>query len=238
MHPFGLPPAKGPMKLWQIYWGNNYLFAFNWNLKYQTADNNQTWSLIRNVCVLRIVVTWYRFVTQRKNNHYEYMDICITQNGKPSSIEHGYTGDRLHMMTSSNGSIFRVTGHLCGEFTGSPVNFPSQLPVTRSFDVFLDLHLNKRLSKQSWGWWFGTQSRPSWPHCSAITPVWDSFSSPGTYSTQNTLHREQVSKTTDIDTQRILYTYRWLVVRYPSGQNMHPIRTTRAYGIVEWTYTE
>ena len=23
-----------------------------------------------------------------------------------------------HMMTSSNGSIFRVTGHLCGEFTG------------------------------------------------------------------------------------------------------------------------
>ena len=24
----------------------------------------------------------------------------------------------LHMMTSSNGDIFRVTGHLCGEFTG------------------------------------------------------------------------------------------------------------------------
>ena len=32
------------------------------------------------------------------------------------------------MMTSSNGNIFRVTGHLCGEFTGpryrSPVNYP------------------------------------------------------------------------------------------------------------------
>ena len=28
-------------------------------------------------------------------------------------------------MTSSNGSIFRVTGHLCGEFTGkSPLNSP------------------------------------------------------------------------------------------------------------------
>ena len=24
----------------------------------------------------------------------------------------------LYMMTSSNGNIFRVTGHLCGEFTG------------------------------------------------------------------------------------------------------------------------
>ena len=30
--------------------------------------------------------------------------------------------------------------------------FPSQRPVTRSFDVFFDLHLNKRLSKQSGGY--------------------------------------------------------------------------------------
>ena len=29
------------------------------------------------------------------------------------------------MMTSSNGNIFRVTGHLCGEFTG-PGEFPAQ----------------------------------------------------------------------------------------------------------------
>ena len=51
-------------------------------------------------------------------------------------------------MTSSNGNIFRVTGPLCGEFTGSG-EFPTQKPVTQSFDVLLDLHLNKRLSKQS-----------------------------------------------------------------------------------------
>ena len=55
------------------------------------------------------------------------------------------------MMTSSNGNIFRVTGHLCGEFTG-PGEFPTQKPVTRSFDVFFDLCLNKRLNKQPWGW--------------------------------------------------------------------------------------
>ena len=49
----------------------------------------------------------------------------------------------------------------------SPVTgeFPSQRPVTRSFDVFFDLRLNKRLSKQSWGWWFETPSRPLWRHC-------------------------------------------------------------------------
>ena len=38
----------------------------------------------------------------------------------------------------------------------SPVTgeFPLQRPVTRSFDVLFDLHLNKRLSKQSIRWWF------------------------------------------------------------------------------------
>ena len=46
------------------------------------------------------------------------------------------------MMTSSNGNMFRVTG----------------------FDVFFDLRLNKRLSKQWWGWWFETPSRSLWRH--------------------------------------------------------------------------
>ena len=46
-----------------------------------------------------------------------------------------------------------------------PGEFPAQRQVTRSFDVFFDLHLNKRLSKQSWGWWFETLSRPLWRHC-------------------------------------------------------------------------
>ena len=57
------------------------------------------------------------------------------------------------MMTSSNGNIFGVTGHSCGEFTG-PRWIPRTKPVTQGFDVFFDLRLNKRLSKQSWGWWF------------------------------------------------------------------------------------
>ena len=64
---------------------------------------------------------------------------------------------RFYMMTSSNGNIFRVTGHLCGEF-------PTQRPVTRSFDVFFDLRLNKWLSKQPWGWWFETLLCPLWRH--------------------------------------------------------------------------
>ena len=82
------------------------------------------------------------------------------------------------MMTSSNGNTYRVTGPLCGEFTG-PGEFPAQRPVARSLDVCFDLRLNKRLSKQSWGWWFETQSRPLWRHCN--DSIHTSYSIPTVY---------------------------------------------------------
>ena len=51
----------------------------------------------------------------------------------------------------------------------SPVTgeFPAQRPVTRNFDVFFDLRVNKRLSKQPWGWWFETPLRALWRRCNA-----------------------------------------------------------------------
>ena len=45
----------------------------------------------------------------------------------------------------------------------------SQKPVTRSYGIFFDLRLNKRLSKQSWGWWFETSSHSLWRHCNAVS---------------------------------------------------------------------
>ena len=52
----------------------------------------------------------------------------------------------------------------------SPVTgeFPAQRPVMRSFDGFFDLHLYKRFSKQLWGWWFETPSRPLWCRCNGL----------------------------------------------------------------------
>ena len=83
------------------------------------------------------------------------------------------------MMTSSNGNISALMALCAGN---SPVTgeFPAQRPVTRSFDVFFDLRLNIRLSKQSRGWWFKTPSRPLWRNCSdtliyqwtAVSLVW------------------------------------------------------------------
>ena len=84
-----------------------------------------------------------------------------------ASLCHNGLSSKLSMMTSSNGNIFRVTGHLCGEFI-DPRWIPAQRPVTRSFDVFFDLRLNKWLSKQSWGWWLDTLSHPLWRHCNAL----------------------------------------------------------------------
>ena len=55
---------------------------------------------------------------------------------------------------------------ICAGNSPVPGEFPTQRPVTRSFDVYFDLRPNKRLSKQSWFWWFETPSWPLWRHCS------------------------------------------------------------------------
>ena len=57
---------------------------------------------------------------------------------------------------------------ICAGNSPVPGEFPTQRPVTRSFDVYFDLRPNERLSKQSWGWWFETLSRSLWRHRNAI----------------------------------------------------------------------
>ena len=68
-----------------------------------------------------------------------------------------------HQMETLSASLAPCAGN-------SPVTgeFPAQRPVTRNFDVFFDLRLNKRLSKQPWGWWFETPSWWLWRHCDVV----------------------------------------------------------------------
>ena len=61
---------------------------------------------------------------------------------------------------------------ICAGNSPVPGEFPVQRPVTRSFDVFFDLPPNKRLSKQSWGWWFETPSRPLQRHRNVVIFNW------------------------------------------------------------------
>ena len=63
--------------------------------------------------------------------------------------------------------IFSALLALCAGNSPVAGEIPAQRPVTQNFDVFFGLRLNKPLSKQSWGWWFETPSRPLWCHCHA-----------------------------------------------------------------------
>ena len=60
--------------------------------------------------------------------------------------------------------LFSTLLALCAGNSLVTGEFPSQRPVTRSFNVFFNLRLNKRESKQSLGWWFDAPSRSLWRH--------------------------------------------------------------------------
>ena len=86
-----------------------------------------------------------------------------------------YHYDVRHQMETFSALLVICAGN-------SPVTgeFPAQSPVTRSCDVFFKQLLNKRLSKQWWGWWFETPSCPLWrycdvdpnPTCGVVQSIW------------------------------------------------------------------
>ena len=120
--------------------------------------NNKTWYTPLTI-YLHFVVCMGVFRYDFNGTHRSLLSI-----GWPMIILwHKASWDQQHMMTPSNGNNFRVTGHLCGEFTG-PRWIPSTKASDTEFDVFFDLHPNKRLSKQWWGWWVETLSWPLWRH--------------------------------------------------------------------------
>ena len=88
-----------------------------------------------------------------QNLHYMVTLICCNQN------------DSLVRWWRHQMETFSALLTICAGNSPLTGEFPAQRPVTRSFDVFFDLRLNKRLSKQSWCWWFETLSRPLWRHC-------------------------------------------------------------------------
>ena len=80
------------------------------------------------------------------------------------------------MMTSSNGNIFRVTGLLCGEFTGH-----RWFPRTKASDVELWCFLwsapGPAVEQKWWCWRFEMPSRSLWRHCNVniLYILWHEF---------------------------------------------------------------
>ena len=102
---------------------------------------SQSEAMLENYCLLRwIVNTWAcRAISEWGSDSYD-------------------------MMTSSNGNISALLA-LCAGNSSVTGEFPAQRPVTRSYDVFFDLRLNRQLSKQRSRWWFETPPCSLWRHC-------------------------------------------------------------------------
>ena len=61
----------------------------------------------------------------------------------------------------------------CWPFVRGTTGRRSQTPMERSFHIFFDLRLNKRLSKQSRRRWFETPSWSLWRHCNGdVCPMY------------------------------------------------------------------
>ena len=150
------------------------------------------------VCAPHLLVeaTLYWYNRSKRTGHSEIYSYCWcfvtccgfllvdTYHITGSSCEHrgisnrGWSVDSPHKGPVMQKSIplwrhqmetFSALLAICAGNSPVPGEFPAQRPVTRSFDVFFDLRLNKRFSKQSWGWWFETLPRPLWRHSNAMT---------------------------------------------------------------------
>ena len=85
---------------------------------------------------------------------------------KRDILIHSPLGDAIVILTWWRHQMETFSALLAICAGNSPVSgeFPTQRPVTRSFDIYFDPRPDKRLSKQSWGWWFGTLSHSLWRH--------------------------------------------------------------------------
>ena len=124
------------------------------------------WHFIRG---LHLLLVDFRHKRSIKQSVWKYPSVSGTYIYKSGS----YPWWRHQMET------FSALLAICSGNSPVPGEFPAQMPVTRSFDVFFDLRMSKPSSKQSWGWWFEMLSRPLWRHrnaascfqCACITRV-------------------------------------------------------------------
>ena len=122
-------------------------WCFLWPAPKQTVEYSMKVSVIWDTTALNMA--------SQKCDALRIDDIAITKQGK---------GQRRASWWRHQMETFSALLAICAGNSPVPGEFPAQRPVTRSFDVFFDLRLNKRLSKQPWGWWFETPVWSLWRH--------------------------------------------------------------------------
>ena len=133
-----LPGCVNTLWQWQsdLYFEDNifnFISNFRWNLKWQSCFGCNALRARQNGAPFKMIYS----------NKFSCMEFkCICESWWRHQME-----------------TFSALLAICAGNSPVPGELPAQRPVTRSFDIFFDLPLNKRLSKQSWGWWFETLSR-------------------------------------------------------------------------------
>ena len=126
-----------------LYWKNDF-FILNQGLIPTSIPNIHTLIIQHDVMLMKKVSKHLNLETRLRN----YRHACSWWHHQMETYS---------ALLAINAGNSPVTGE-----------FHAQRPVTRLFDVIFDLRPNKRLSKQLWGWWFETPSRPLWCHSNVV----------------------------------------------------------------------
>ena len=124
------------------------------------SDNKEThWDLNKMVDILQTIILNLFGGNENLNTCFNFG----SSTGLASNRRQTVTLWWRHQMET-----FSALLAICAGNSPVPGEIPAQRPWTRSFDVFSDLYLNKRLSKQSWDWWLETPSRSLLRHCNGL----------------------------------------------------------------------
>ena len=149
--------------------------AMNWYFITMVWGPNSGARLYLNGCLAGEHIT---LVPDPSNSNGPYNDFILGTSNSPNhraSLRIEMTMDELKIWNAqmTENQVWELYLSHIWDFHDDVIkwkHFPrywpfEEWPVTRSFDIFFDLRLNKRLSKQSWGWWFETPSCSLWRHC-------------------------------------------------------------------------
>ena len=156
-----------------LLWGHNrkkfWLSSFHYCVQYRVISDRDISRVSSNRNFgIQLLQTWYGtesryFPDNFLQNTHSTRNIARTYGRNFCEVTVWPISWRRHQMETFSALLALCAGN-------SPVTgeFSAQRPVTRSFEVFFDLRLNKQLSKQSWGWWLETPSHSLWCHCNDL----------------------------------------------------------------------
>ena len=147
-------------ELWNFHWviAVRMLFELLMALFSTAQTLGAVWSITKDIMIcVSLYVRQMSDSNDQWNRHRS--DGCPTR----TSLKHTWWRHQTE--------TFSALLALCGGNSTVTGEFPSQRPVTRRFDVFFDLGLNKRSSKQSRRGWFEMPLRSLWRHCNATVSV-------------------------------------------------------------------